>query len=311
MPMSKSAAAVFIVALLAAPAANAQAPGPVPDSQQKAAQATTGATDVTGTKTVTVEKAADKKDATELQVQAGGMSSEGNARALALTGGSKFRFRRDDNQFRAALAANYAASAAPAPADRDYTSTVQNFQGMARYDRFFGDVIAFMQGQARNDRFAGYDARLQLDPGLGYAFINTKTVQFTGEGGYDLMYQKNRTDARYLLDANKLPVRDASGAILFDPNKPDSYTVHSARAAANFDYVINDATKLSTMVEYLQGISDTSFYRLNFDAALTAKLGKALSFSFGESIRFDNNAAKLGKAKTDYMTSASLVYSFL
>lgn len=210
------------------------------------------------------------------------MSAEGNARTMAITGGSKFRLRRDDNQFRAALAANYAASSVPAPAARDYSSTVQNVQGLLRYDRFFGDVIGFLQTQGRNDRFAGYDARLQLDPGLGYAIINRKTVQLTGEGGYDFMYQKNRTDARYLLDANKVPVRDASGTLLFDPDKPDHYTIHSVRVAANFDYVFNDATKLSTMLEFLQSVNETDFYRLNFDVALTAKLGKALAFSFGE-----------------------------
>lgn len=306
----KRAWVICAVAVSMAPAAKAQ--GPVlPESQQKASQATTGTTDVTGGKTVTVEKEAEKKDATELQAQAGGMSSEGNARAMAITGASKFRLRREDNQFRAALAANYAASSVPAPAQRDYSSTVQNFQGMVRYDRFFGDVIAFLQGQGRNDRFAGYDVRLQLDPGVGYAIINRKTVQLTGEGGYDFMYQKNRTDARYQLDANKVPVRDTSGAILLDPGKPDHYSIHSVRVAANFEYVFNDATKLATMVEFLQSVNETDFYRLNFDAALTAKLGKALSFSFGESVRFDNSAAKLGKSKTDYLTSGSLVYTFL
>lgn len=301
---------VCAIALTMATEAQAQQPL-TPESQQKTAQATTGATEVTGTKTVTSEKEAEKKDATELQVQAGGLSAEGNARTMAVTGGSKFRLRRDDNQFKAALAANYAASSAAAPADRNYNATVQNLQGLLRYDRFFGDLIGFLQTQGRNDRFAGYDARLQLDPGLGYAIVNRKTVQLTGEGGYDFMYQKNRTDARYLLDANKAVVRDSTGKILLDPDKPDHYTIHSVRVAANFEYVFNDATKLSTMLEFLQSVNETDFYRLNFDAALTAKLGKALAFSFGESIRFDNSAAKLGKAKTDYMTSASLVYTFL
>jgi putative salt-induced outer membrane protein YdiY len=298
--------AVFLVAAAAA-AADPQ----LPVSQQTQSKATSGSTDVASDKTVVADKPADNKDTTELQVQAGGISAEGNARSLAMTGGSKFRLRRDDNQFRSAIAGNYAATSAPSPASRSYDSTVQNVQGMLRYDRFLADWMLFLQLQARNDRFAGYDARLQLDPGVGYAFINEKTTQLTGEVGYDLMYQKNRRDARYLLNADKVPILDASGRLQLDPNKPDTFTIHSARAALAFEYALNESSKLTSNLEYLQGVNDTTFYRVNFDAAITAKFGKALSFSFGESIRFDNSAAQLAKAKTDYLTSANLVYTLL
>ncbi len=283
----------------------------LPESQQEQSKATTGATELTTGKTVATEKPDEAKDATELQVQAGGLSSEGNARAVALTGGSKFRLRREDNQFKAAVAGNYAATSVPSPQPREYSASVQNFQGLARYDRFVQDFILFLQLQARNDRFAGYDIRGQVDPGVGYAIINEKTMQLTVELGYDLMYQRNRTDARFLLDDSKNVILGPSGLPSLDPAKPKSYTIHSGRAAVTYEFAFNKTSKLTSALEFLQGINDTEFYRLNFDAALTAKLVGSLSISVGESIRFDNSAAKLGKAKTDYLSSGNLVYTLM
>lgn len=308
--MKLPSAAIGASLLLFSGLAASQGPD-LPQSQQAQTKVTTGATDVATDKTVVAGKKTDEKDATELSLQAGGMSSEGNARSIAITGATNFRLRRESNQFKAAAAGNYAAASPPSPDSRDYTTTVQNLQGMARYDRFIDRFVLFAQAQARNNKFAGYDIRLQLDPGVGYAIIDKSNTQLIGEVGYDFMYQANRMDARYKLDADKNPVLDASGHKLIDPSKPESYSIHSGRAAMTLEYSFNESSKLNAALEYLQGLNDTEFYRVNLDAGITTKLGKIVAFSFGESVRFDNSAAKLGKSKTDYITTANLVFTLL
>ena len=53
---------------------------------------------------------AEAKDATELEISAGGLASAGNSRSIAATSAGKFRWRRRSDQVGAGIAANYAES---------------------------------------------------------------------------------------------------------------------------------------------------------------------------------------------------------
>src|ERR1043165_5985361 len=79
----------------------------LPKTAQDAASASTGKTDVTSDKAVTLDRG-EAKDANELSLQLGGLQSSGNARLVAVTGAGKYRIRRGSDQFKAALAGNYA-----------------------------------------------------------------------------------------------------------------------------------------------------------------------------------------------------------
>lgn len=63
-------------------------------------------------------------------------------------------------------------------------------------------------------------------------------------------------------------------------------------------------------VEYLQGISDTTYWKLNGDAAITSKIAGKFSLATALSLRYDH-APIAGKETTDVTTSVSLVYTLL
>ena len=272
----------------------------VPQAQDPA-KATSGKTDLTSDKATTLDRGDDAKDATELSLSAGGLQSGGNANLIALTAAEKFRLRRVDNQFKQAFAANYARSAAPP--STDLQTTVANIQGLLRYDRFLGDFTLFFGAQARSDKFQGLILRTNLDPGVGYYFVNEKTTAFWTELGYDFQYDLRREDAIFNPDGSRQ--LDGSGKPL-----DKTRVLHSGRAFLGYENAFNETTKLSAGVEFLQGISDTKVYRVNSDVALTTKLVKTLSIQFAFSERFDSEPLP-GKQKTDTLTSASLVYTFL
>ena len=82
----------------------------------------------------------ESKDATEIVISAGGLASAGNSRSIAVTSAGKFRLRRGSDQLGAAIAANYAESAIDK--GQGLQTTVENFQGKLRYDRFLAGSFA-------------------------------------------------------------------------------------------------------------------------------------------------------------------------
>ena len=274
----------------------------LPQGTSSQAPASTGTTDVTAQKFESVMPYGDPekaKDATELSVGAGGLASTGNARLLALTGYGQFRLRREGNQLSAALAANYSRTRPPGlPAQ----TTVENLQAKTRYDRFFlVDATGFLGVQARNDRFQGLDLRLQIDPGVGYYFINDSKQLFWAEIGYDYLHDIRRDEDRIVKDAMGMP----TGEIL-----DKTSTVHSGRLFVGYDNQLNEAVTFTLGVEYLQGLSDGDVRRFNGDAKLSSKIGGGFSLATSFSLRYDNTPVA-GKEKLDTVTSVNLVFKVL
>jgi putative salt-induced outer membrane protein YdiY len=287
-------------------ASSALAQQEIPQGAQAQSKATTGATDVTTDKFQTSEKVTESKDATELSLSAGGLQSTGNARLLALTTATKFRLRRDDQQFRAALAGNYARTT---PQNSEISEeTVRNLQGLTRYDYFLGDFTLFTAVQGRHDKFQGLAFRLQVDPGVGYTLINKKNQLLMIELGYDLLHDIRLDEARVARDDAKNELRNPDGSRQFVT--PKTRTVHSGRVALGYEHALSDTSKLTAGIEFLQGISDTGLYRINGDVALTTKIFDALAISFSFSERYESKPVP-GKEKLDTVTSVSLVYTFL
>jgi putative salt-induced outer membrane protein YdiY len=298
-----------LLAIVALGAAPAPASAQTPEGTLKDEKATTGATDVTTNKAAIGDRANMKeaKDATELSVSAGTLTTSGNARLVALTASSKFRLRRGEDQVSAAAAANYARAAA-SPAD-EVTTTVENVQGLGRYDRFLGDVTLFGQVQARRDRFQGLDLRLNFDPGVGYYFINEQDTLLWVEVGYDLLHDIRRDGS--------LDQFDEAGNLTGRLDK--TQTVHSARGFVGYEFALDTGFKLSAGLEYLQGLASsnkragqtaTEIYRINGVTAATAKVFGNLSISLAFTGRYDHGALP-GKERLDTITSANLVYTLL
>jgi len=267
-----------------------------PAGTMKQDTATSGKADVASEGFATAAKKADADDATEAKIQAGGLSASGNSRSLALTSMGTVRVRRGANELSAAAAANYGRSAAK-PTDPMQT-TIENYQGKLRYDRFVSDPLAlFTSLSGRRDRFQGLDLRLNLDPGLAYYFIQNPKHQLWGEAGYDLQYDIRRDQAIEAALANGMRLGKAK-------------TRHSARLFAGYRNSLNEAVTFNTGVEYLQGLPDTQFWRFNWDVGLTAALAAKFSLATTFSLRYDNQPLN-GIKSTDTLTAINLVYQLL
>ena len=274
-----------------------RADDPLPSSLVKSSQASSGSTDVATSGFEKAEKlAAEAKDATELEISAGGLASAGNSRSMAATSAGKFRLRRSSNQVGAAIAANYAQSAAGK--DQGLKTTVENFQGKLRYDRFLsGSFAVFGAASARHDRFQGLNLRLNLDPGVEYFIIDEEKQQLWTEVGYDFQYDVRSEEVR----ATALTQGMFLGKVL---------TRHSARAYAGYSNAVSDTVTVATGLEYLQGLSESKNYRLNWDGSVNSAVGKGFSIATTVSVRYDHNPLPEIE-KTDVVTSISLVYHLL
>ena len=268
-----------------------------PTGVMKQDAATSGKTDVAAEGFATAgQKKEDANDATEAKIQAGGLSASGNARSLALTSMATIRARRGANEFSAAAAANYGRSASK-PSDPVQT-TIENYQGKIRYDRFVSDPVAlFTSLSGRRDRFQGLDLRMNLDPGLAYYFVQNPKHQLWAEAGYDLQYDIRRDEA-------------IANALVEGTRLGKAKTRHSARLFAGYRNSLNEAVTFNTGVEYLQGLPDTQFWRFNWDVGLTAALAAKFSLATTFSLRYDNQPLT-GIKSTDTLTAINLVYQLL
>jgi hypothetical protein len=90
---------------------------------------------------------------------------------------------------------------------------------------------------------------------------------------------------------------------------PKHETDHSARVFVGFRQSFNEATALSTGVEYLQSFVDSTRYRVNYDILFTAKFWDNLALGVGFNARYDHDPLP-GKEQLDTSSTLSLVYSY-
>lgn len=297
--------AAVLVPLAFARTAMADEPAPLPAETLKANTASKGSTEVAkgGFVTGALPGADDPREATELSLAAGGLFSSGNARTVAVTSGAKLKVRRDEHQLTSQLAVNFArAGKKGEPVD----TSVENYQGLLRYDYFFSEqVAAFVQTSARRDRFQGLDLRYNLDPGLAYYFINTKKQSLRAEGGYDLQYDVRRDASRV-----QTPPAAAAGA---PPAAPlplldKTQTLHNVRLFAGYENKLYKEVSLVTGLEYLQNVSDLGTYRLVFDIGIKSNVSDNLAIATTYTARYENKPLPSVES-TDSIASVNLVYT--
>ncbi len=277
----------------------------IPAETVKAQTATKGSTDVAkgGFATGGLPADEDPSHATEASIAAGGLFSSGNARTVALTSTGKLRIRRDEHQMTAAAAANFARAGKKG---ESVDTTVENFQGLLRYDYFFSDAIAgFFQTSARRDRFQGLDLRLNFDPGAAYYFVNTKKHQLRGELGYDLQHDVRRDEAR---------VQTAEAPAPGTPPPPPpplldkTQTLHNVRAFLGYDNKLYKEVAFVTSFEYLQNVSDLGTYRFVFDVGIKSNIADNLAIATTYTMRFENKPLP-DIEQADSIASVNLVYT--
>lgn len=233
---------------------------------------------------------------TQLTLSAGSLVASGNARLLALTSAAAFRARRDDNQVVLNFAGNYSRSAANK--DAPVSTTVENLQGKARYDRFISSGFAvFTALQGRRDRFQGLDLRLNLDPGVSYYLIDREKHALWAELGYDLQLDVRRNE-------NLVEARLAGTPLA------STETRHNGRGFLGYQNELRANVTFNTGLELIQAFKDPALYRVNWDIALATQVAESLAVSANFVVRYDNVPLP-NVQKTDTITSVNLVYRAL
>ncbi len=302
--VSALAATMTTTGLAAAQAPAAPpAQGPtIPAETVKASTATKGSTDIAkgGFVTGALPGAEDPTDVTEVSIAAGGLFSSGNARTVALTSIGKLKLRRDEHQLTVAATGNFARAG---KAGEKVDTTVENYQGLLRYDYFFTNEIAvFLQSTGRRDRFQGLDLRLNIDPGFAYYVINTKKQTLRGELGYDLQHDIRRDADR----DQPVPPGSPPGTqpVLVDKTQ----TLHNARLFVGYENKLYSQVGFITGIEYLQNVSDIDTYRLVFDIGLKSNISDKLAIATTYTMRYENKPLP-NVEKADSIASINLVYT--
>ena len=291
----------------AQPAGGAGAGAPpvsAPPETVKAQTATTGKTDIAkgGFVTSTAPEEDDPKYVNDVSIGLGGLFSAGNARTIAFTTLGRVRLRRDEHQFSAAATANFARAG---KRGETVDTTVENYQGLLRYDYFLTNEISFFaQSTGRRDRFQGLDLRLNVDPGVAYYFINTKTHRLQVEAGYDLQHDIRRDASR----AQPVP-DDAPPGTPAPPPLDKSSTLHNARLFLGYENKLRKEVALIASIEYLQNFADFETYRFIADIGLKSNVAERLALATTYTARYENKPLPT-VADLDSIASVNLVYSF-
>ncbi|MBX3231277.1 MAG: DUF481 domain-containing protein [Labilithrix sp.] len=242
----------------------------------------------------------DPKHVTDVSIGAGGLFSAGNARQIALTTLGRLRLRREEHQFSTALTGNFARAGKKGEL---IDTTVENYQGLLRYDYYFGErVSVFLQSTGRRDRFQGLDLRLNVDPGVAYYFLNEKTHRLQAEAGYDLQHDIRRDGSRTVP-----PPDDAAPGTL--PTRLDkTQTLHNARLFLGYENKLRKEVSLVSSVEYLQNFADIGTYRFIFDVGLKSNVSDHLALAVAYTARYENKPLPTVES-LDSIMSVNLVYS--
>lgn len=270
------------------------APTTPPAETTKPKTVTEGKTDIAKGGFVTSDQPEedDPSHVDDVSIGLGGLFSAGNARTVALTSFLKARFRRDEHQFTGAAAVNYARAGKKG---EEIDTTVENYQGLLRYDYFFTNQWSlFLQSTLRRDRFQGLDMRLNIDPGVAYYFFNTKTHRLQAELGYDLQHDVRR-------DQDRVQPPPA-------PPLDKTQTLHNARGFLGYENKLRKEVSLIASFEFLQNFQDIETFRFVADIGLKSNVADNLALATTYTARYENKPLP-DVAELDSIASLTLVYS--
>ncbi len=282
--------------------------------------------------------AADLKDVKEVewkaQAKAGFTLTTGNSQASNLTAGAMISRKEKANKLSVEGNIAYARSNifvaqdlngnglidSPAELQRVATTTTNQWNAKARYDRFFTESdAAYILGDLAADKVAGKDLGGGGQIGYSRHLYKDDQQDLVGEIGYDLAYEK-------------------------DVAAPNSVIIHSARLFVGDQVKLNDSTSFFGNVEMLfnlntetnalqaapgytatTGVDAFKDTRFNAKIGLTTHIWKNLSFTFSYTVKYDESPAPLPAPagtmfaatfvpfadKLDTLTEAALVIDFL
>jgi putative salt-induced outer membrane protein len=158
-------------------------------------------------------------------------------------------------------------------------------------------VAVFVAMSGLRDRFLGLRLRLNLDPGVALYVIDEAKHRLWFEGGYDLQEDFRRADV-------------IQAAALTGKTLDRSEVRHSARVFAGYENALSENLTFDTGVEYLQALTATENFRINWDMGITSRIGGNFSVATTLNLRYDHNPLP-GVKNTDFTSALSLVYQLL
>ncbi|MEH6702421.1 DUF481 domain-containing protein [Parasphingorhabdus sp.] len=221
------------------------------------------------------------------QGELGGFRSTGNTSNLGVSGGIKLVKDAVKWRMNFQARANYERNKGKTTRDQVSATIEPNY-------KFDKRLYAYGLAQFERDRLQGFSARYTLSGGLGYELVKTKDVRLAVKAG------------------PAIRITDFSGG--------DTKSSLAALVGLDFDWKISDHLKFSqdaggTYASDAQGFTsavaviDSDNTTFTATSALDAKLIGSLSTRLSYTIEHETNP-KIGRAKTDTLSRASLVYDF-
>jgi putative salt-induced outer membrane protein YdiY len=231
-------------------------------------------------------------------ISSGATLNGGNTKSFAATVGGRLQLIRMPHQFMVEGLGTY--TAARAADDNRVHPTATNVIGRARYDIYLSENNALFAALApRADRFAGLDLRLQMQVGyLRNLYKPADNHRLWFEVGYDGTYDNF---SRWLPHGAPPPMPM--------PNAKGSDFVHSGRGFLGYTNLLTPLATLNLGVELLYDFEDSDNVRVNTTAEITSSISTRFKLSLLSRMLFDNVPVPT-KEKTDYITTAQLVFTY-
>lgn len=221
------------------------------------------------------------------QGELGGFRSTGNTSNLGVSGGIKLVKDAVKWRMNFQARANYERNKGKTTRDQVNVAIEPNY-------KFGTSLYAYGLAQFERDRLQGYSARYTVSGGLGYELVKTKDI--------------------------RLAIKAGPAIRITDFAEGDTKSSLAALAGIDFDWKISDHLKFSqeaggTYASDAQGFTsavavvDSDNTTFTATSALDAKLIGSLSTRLSYTIEHETNP-KIGRAKTDTLSRASLVYDF-
>lgn len=258
----------------------------------------------------------------EASAEAGIVFTTGNSETTTFTAGAKASRKTGKNKLSAEGSITYARSGIRVLEDlngngevdnideirTESTTTAQALAIKVRYDRFLTEFNSlFVAALASRDLPAGKENVLGAQLGYSRQLYKSKTAEAVGEFGYDYAHE--------------------------DLVAGDAVQIHSARAFVGFKADLTEGATFETSVEALTNLNHETLptrtfgadfgedTRVNFKAAVSAKIGKSTSVQTSIEAKYDNRPAPLSikglamnfvpeASKLDTIMKASFIYTF-
>jgi len=154
-----------------------------------------------------------------------------------------------------------------------------------RYELLFQESpwTCFLHGTVDYDEFQSFDARVAVDAGLGYRFINTESTSFAGRVG---------------------------GGVSHEIGGPDDSYVPEVVFGLDFEHRLNGRQKLTATGDYTPDVTALNDFRLKTRAGWEVLIDREMNLSLKLSVLDRYDSTPHGAKPNDLDYSAVLLWKF-